>query len=289
VQATTISAVLDLFNTEVSWGSIKPGAPTPADEGPWLRLEDAAAPAVARRLAEQFQRLDGHGAEPLAVVGNYTFRELSFIPLLIQGAVFATQNRVVVLRDNLMFRDFEYYQHWRLLEPKAIVLPADPMASQPGVRVAPSPAKLRSELFGEIRRTYDPLIEGFRAGKFVAPANAWGALLDSLAEGFWQAGQHGLGLDNAWTLWQAAIEGRSFPTRRRPRRHRFEVEGAEPEDVSVRAGCCLWYMTDEARAAEELTHCYTCYLTSDAERVAYKTAHPHEEHEEEHATEESAV
>jgi hypothetical protein len=71
--------------------------------------------------------------------------------------------------------------------------------------------------------------------------------------------------------------GRSFATRRRPRRFVYQAEGRQQE-LPIRAGCCLWYMTDEAKNSEhgELGYCTTCYIPRDADRLTYVLSHRHE-------------
>ena len=120
-------------------------------------------------------------------------------------------------------------------------------------------------LFGEIERSFAPLIESFHACRFVAQSNAWASVLDYLAAGFIQAGHEGLGSEQAWDLWNGTVAASPFPTKRRPRRFQFG-----DSEVAVRAGCCLWYVTDRAKAAPQ-RYCTTCYLLPDQQRLAALT------------------
>jgi hypothetical protein len=252
------------FDATYEWASIALGAPR-ADAAAWVAFGRFYDPVVAGTLTRRVQAGEDFCNDPLTLIGNYVFRDLCYLPLMLAGYLFAAERRVPVLRDNLLVRDSGSIDQHRLLTPRAVALADDPLAGQLHTETAPSYEALTDRLFAEVLRLCEPLIASFRAHKFVAPANAWGSILDFLCDGFLHAGEHGLGMDTAWAAWEQAIAGRDFPVRRRPRRQQFTIDG-QPVELPVKAGCCLWYTSAEAKVGDE-RYCTTCYLETDARRI----------------------
>ncbi|MGH2584666.1 MAG: hypothetical protein ACRDJE_07100 [Dehalococcoidia bacterium] len=221
---------------------------------------------VIKRIAERSDAT-------FEVAANYGFRYAISVALRLTGYLFATEQRVPLLRGNVLLHDSNWLNRVAVLEPRAVVLPGDELAGTPGVRTAPDHAALTDALFGETAAFVEPLLAGFVPRKLVARANGSGSALDYLAYGFQIAGRAGLGLDAAWQAWGQATGGRTFPTRRRPRRFEYEVDSAGDE-LLVRAGCCLYYVLPRACEGGEPQYCTSCFIQSDERRlerlVAYK-------------------
>lgn len=245
---------------DIGWGD-------PGDSDGWFHYnalcDQPFGDRVLDRIAREYQTT-------VLVSGTYAFRAANYLPLGLAGFLFAAERRVPRLCGNIALRDRGYLNGFRLLEPRAIVLESDPLAGMPGFETVPNVAALADALFDEVSRTAEPLIEAWASRKLLAPANAWGILLDFLAYGFLAAGSAGLGPDAAWAAWSQAIAGRTFPIRRRPRRLQFEVDGT-PEEVMVRAHCCLYYTLPQAEEAEH-RYCVSCYLETDECRIQRQTA-----------------
>lgn len=262
-----LSGSLDRIAEHYPWGSIWIGMPE--EGGPWITLEDLAKSVYANRILNRI--LEEYEPEtPERVLGNYLFRFALEVPLRLAGYLLIAERRVPMLVDNVLLRDAEWLQHGRLIEPRMFVLQGDPLAGEPGVEVISDLHALTDKLFAEIESAFTPLLVAFRARRFIALANAWGAILDTLVQGMMIAGHISLGMDEAWARWEQAIRGRSFPVRRRPLRFSLEVDGQRNE-MAVRAGCCLWFITPAALRAEH-GYCTSCYLTSDGKRRAIVTA-----------------
>jgi len=267
----TLAAATERLLELVSWTSIRTGAP-PSDGSRWITCADITNAESVQRIVKDRARGEEYGRPgvPELVIGNYLFRDFVHAPLQLAGYLWARERRVPVLAGNVAVQDSGWIQHFRWLEPRAIVLPGDPLAGDDVAAVVADERSLDDALFDEVRRFAEPILEAFRVHRYVAPANAWGSILDSLGYGVQLAGRRDaeLGLDAAWERWDAAIEGRTFPARRRPRRLQYEWAPGCTEEALVRAGCCLWYMTEAAKKDDGTTdYCTTCYLKPDEERL----------------------
>lgn len=266
---TAVTEALNTLVTRIRAGNewMQIALATGDEAGDWAPIEAFAAPEFRERgvqaMAEHYQE---DGDIPANVLGTYLFRDLTYYPLLLAGCCFAAQRRVLHLTGAFEFR-LDEIGPVRIRPQRFAVLPGDPLAGQPDVDIEPDEAALTERLHAEVQALCDPLLACFRASKYVAPANGWGSMLDSLLLGFTTAGRLDLGLDEAWSRWDAAISGRSFPVRRRPRRLPYEWAPGAEDEMSVRAGCCLWYVTDAAKANEHYSYCRTCYLETDERRI----------------------
>ena len=128
-------------------------------------------------------------------------------------------------------------------------MPDDPLAGTAGVTTVADRQALTAALFAEVQRTYEPIVQGFRARRQTSIANAWASVVDGLLQGFLLAGRAEIGLDAAWDLWQTTISTWDVPTRRWPRRLPFAEDGLKDE-VVVRAACCLICTSADADGAE---------------------------------------
>lgn len=260
-----LGVLIDRIRTQYGWIQL---ALSEGDDEPgeWAPIEAFATPELRDRALRARENQSGTSPVPAVVLGNYLFRDLTYYPLLVGGCCFAAERRVLLLGGAFEFR-LDEAGPVRIRSARFAVLPGDPLADAPGIEVEPDEAALTERLHAEVRALCDPLVASFRASNYVAPANGWGSVLDSLVLGFTTAGRLGLGLDEAWARWDAAIAGRSFPARRRPRRLPYEWAPGQRDEVSVRAGCCLWYVTDEARTEGRQEYCATCYLKTDERRI----------------------
>jgi hypothetical protein len=251
---------VERFAAAHAWADV--GCGDPGNEDRWFRYEALCEPAFADRV---LARMEQEYATTALVAGTYTFRAAHYLPLGLAGFLFASSYRIPRLQGNIALLDRQFLRGFRLLAPQAIVLEGDPAAGRPGFETVPNLEALTDALFAEVARLAEPLLAAFQARKLVAPANAWGILIDSLAEGFLAAGRAQIGLDTAWELWHRAIAGRPFPTRRRPRRLPFEVDGG-PNDIMVRSHCCLYYTLPQAKEGAH-RYCLSCYLETDENRI----------------------
>jgi hypothetical protein len=251
---------VERFAAAHAWADVGCGAP--GNEDRWFHYEDLYDQAFADRVLARMQQ--EYAATPL-VAGTYTFRAAHYLPLGLAGFLFALEQRVPRLQGNVALLDRQFLRGLRLLAPRAIVLESDPAAGTPGFETVPNLEALTDALFAEVGRLAGPLLAAFQARKLVAPANAWGILIDSLAEGFLAAGRTMIGLDAAWDLWRRASDGRPFPLRRRPRRLSFAVDG-RPEEIMVRSHCCLYYSLPQAKEGAH-RYCLSCYLETDENRI----------------------
>lgn len=267
----------------MEWASIGHGLPAEDDDN-WFRTEDFLDRETRSAVLDSLLN-ESYTGEPRNVVGNYLFRHVIYYPLLFAGFLFAVERRVPRLAGNTIMHRSSYVDGFRLLETRAIVVTGDPMAGQPGIEVVADEKALTGALFAEIKQTYDPLIRAFREEKLVAVPNAWGSILDALADGFEQAGRHGLGLDTAWREWTRTIAGRSLPTRHLPRRFQYEVDGA-PDELWIRSGCCLWYMTPAAKRDPDQRYCVSCRLMPDDDRMELLCQNARQQNEEVDSTSE---
>lgn len=254
------------------WSSVAVGLPPEDDERPWLDYADLASEATARRLTLAWTAGEYASSQaPETIVGNYLFRDLISTPLGLMGYLWARERRVPLLTRNAAVREHEWFQQWRWLRPAGVALVGDPIAAHANVSLVPDARALDDALFAEVTSFSAPILEAFRKHRYVAPANAWGSILDAVLTGVDIAGraEAGLGLDGAWAVWEQALEGRSFPVRRRPRRLAYEWAPGQCDEMAVRAGCCLWYMTPDAKDENgDRDYCTSCYLKSDEVRIA---------------------
>jgi hypothetical protein len=257
-----VIASLATFNQGLEQSRLHLGGP-PHDGAPWFFFEDLLSPQFADRV---IKRVAEWSDATHLVAGTYTFRYAIQIPLSLAGYLFAMDNRVPVLRHNIMLVNRDWLNEAALLSPEVTVLQGDELSGEAGIPVIDAESQLADRLFHETERLLEPLLEVWAPRKLVARANAWGSALDALACGFQMAGRDRVGLDEAWNAWNAAIKGRTFPVRRRPRRLQFECDGA-PDEVLVRSGCCLWYTLPESKQGGVQEYCTSCYLSSDESRT----------------------
>lgn len=256
-------AALDECGARGPFASVAWGLPDP-DDGQWLHLADfatveGATPAFRRHSTESdFAKLTEF----------WVFQNATGTALLTAGYLYAAQRRVPALAGNTLLHNSQWLQHARLVEPRLWVLPDDPLSGLPGVTTAADREALADVLFAEVRRTFEPIIEAFRARREASLANAWATVVDGLLQGFLLAGRATPGLDDAWDLWRATIETWDVDTRRWPRRLRFCDAGLEDEIV-VRAACCLVFsITDSAGTKQK--HCPNCPIDiGDAGRIRW--------------------
>lgn len=244
------------------------GEPEPDRAVHWLapaRLGRAehSAPIVVR-IAELRQ------ATP-AVARTYTFRYAIAGALRLCGYLFAHEGRVPALAGNILVADRDALTDIAVLRPIATVLAGDPLAGRPGITTVMDQAALTDALFRETAVFVHPLLTAAGPHRLVARANGWATVLDFLAYGFQMAGRDGPGLDAAWLAWERTLTGRRFPTRRRPRRFTYTVDG-NADELLVRAGCCLYFTLPQARTPDQ-RYCTSCFIESDARRLDILTAH----------------
>lgn len=250
--------------------------------GEWAPFEAFATPELRDRAVEAEQtRYKEYGKLTPTVAGTYLFRDLVLYPLLLAGCCFIEARRVPLLGGVFEVRLDGEAGAVRLRRARLAVLPDDPLATRAntedaniegydGIEVEPDIDALAERLFREVTDLCTPVIDCFRERRYVAVSNAWGGILDALAQsGVETAADLGLGKDEAWTRWEAAIAGRAFPVRRRPRRLTYEWAPGQHDEVTVRAGCCLYYTTEEAQKTPEHQYCSTCYLETDENRIRH--------------------
>lgn len=245
---------------DIGWGE-------PDYTAGWFRHEALLRPEFANRVVSRIRGEYDFGE----IAGVFAFGYSLNLPLRLAGFLFASERRVPRLAANVALLDRKWLNRLRLLEPRAVVLESDPEADAPGFETVATLDELTDVLFAEAARLASPLADAWSTRQRIARTNAWAAIIDALAYGFMDAGNAGLGLDAAWEDWERAITGRPLPVRRRPRRHRFAVDG-EPVDLLVRAHCCLWHTLPQARDTED-RYCTTCYIPGDDYRVARMTAY----------------
>lgn len=240
----------ETFNTLAEGVHVGTGLPLPQDGG-WFRFEQLAdtdfGGQVIRRIAGQTGATD-------QAAGTYTLRYALYAPLMLAGYLYAREQRVPVLRSNVLVANRDWLNSIHLLSPAA------------------SETSLADSLFDEVTGFVAALIDAWSAENWVAKPNAWATAVDSLAYGFQMAGRHAVGLDAAWAKWEAAVAGRVFPVRRRPRRFIFTCDG-EQDELLVRSGCCLWFTQPSAKSSAA-HYCTSCYIEEDERRLeqilAYK-------------------
>jgi hypothetical protein len=257
---------IERIRAHMRYATIVTGPP-PADDPNWVTVAQMAQPEIAdrpiTRVMEKYE-----ATQPVA--GTYSFRALLGLPLQIIGYCYATARRVPIIEDNLRYHTGESLYHIALVEPRALVLPADALAGQPGIETVCDEAALKEALFAQVAGLLEPLVAAWAPRKLINRNNAWASALDGLAYGFQMAGRHELTLDESWRQLEQLYAERSFPSRRRPVRFLYEVDG-EADELVVRAGCCLWYMLPKMRTAQ-YKYCTSCYLESDDVRLEKLTA-----------------
>jgi hypothetical protein len=246
-----LRAALDGCGARGPFASVVWGLPEP-DDGQWLDLdalatEAGAAPAISRHPPE---------GDAARLTGHWVFQNASGTPLLAAGYLYAAQRRVPALQGNTLIHNSQWLQHLRLVHPRLWVLPDDPLSGVIGVTVVADPAALTAALFAEVERTYEPIVQAFRARRQVSTANAWASVVDGLLQGFLLAGNAEIGLDTAWEMWRTTTSAWDVATRRWPRRLPFAEAGLEDEIV-VRAACCLICTTVDSDGVKQ-QHCPNC-------------------------------
>jgi hypothetical protein len=256
-------AALDGCGARGPFASIAWGLPEP-DDGQWLALDAFATGAGAAPAIGRYE-LDGAFAK---LTGHWVFQNATGTALLAAGYLYAAQQRVPGLQGNVLLHNTQWLQHLRLVQPRLWALPGDALVATAGVTAVADLEGLTAVLFAEVQRTYEPIVQAFRARRQVSVANAWASVVDGLLQGFLLAGRAEIGLDAAWSLWQTTIGTWDVPTRRWPRRLPFADAGLQDE-VVVRAACCLIYTTPDA-AGVKPPHCPNCPLDiGDAGRVRW--------------------
>lgn len=260
---TPLRAALDACGARGPFASVAWGRAEP-DDGQWLDLDafatdEGSAPAIRRHAPDSaFAKLAGH----------WVFQNACGTALLAAGYLYAAQRRVPALRGNVLLHNTEWLQHLRFKQPRLWVLPDDSLCGAPGVTTVANRQALTAALFAEIQRTYEPIVQAFRARRQVSIPNAWASVVDGLLQGFLLAGQSEIGLDAAWELWRSAIDSWDVGTRRWPRRLPFSEDGLEDE-VVVRAACCLIYTVPDSDGVKP-PNCPNCPLdVGDAGRIRW--------------------
>lgn len=262
--SSPLLAAIQRFQTQKTYITVHCGQPT--DGAQWVVAADLTQPAIADRPIERIMHKYG-ATRPVA--GTYTFRSALAAPLGLLGYLFAAERRVPLLQGNLLYNDDAWPGQIALLEPRVVVLANDPLAGNPGVEAVADEETLVEFLLRETASLVDPLIDTWGPRKLLSRGNAWASALDYLAYGFQAAGHDPHLLDVAWADWEHWLANRTWPTRRRPRRFQYEVDG-QADEMLVRAGCCLWY-TLPPKANEQAHYCTSCYLIKDEERLAILT------------------
>lgn len=241
-------------------GAVFLGRPA-AGDARWVALDDFAS---GDRIASTY-RARSRGASG-AFTGNWIFQNLTTMPLLVAGYFFLAQQRAPSLSGNVLLDAAGFFQNMVLAVARFTVLAGDSHSDGPGIRRVTSMTALREALRGEIESAYGPIVAAFQARRLVSRANAWASVLDSLHRGFLLAGRTRVGLDAAWSAWDALLEGWEPGTRRRPRRIGFTHRGAN-EELTVHAACCLVFMASGGMDAPE--YCAVCPVRMpDDERIA---------------------
>ena len=262
-----LAASLEGVQAKLSYVTIVSGPPdaTGTAAADWVAATAFTQPAVADRPVERImQKYEA----TRVVAGTYSFRALISLPIELMAYSYATKRRVLIIENNLFYNNRESLYHIALPEPRAFVLPGDVLAGVPGIITVADEAALQDALFQQIASLLEPTVAAWAPRKLIERRNAWASALDALAYGFQMAGQQVVGLDNAWAQFNELCQ-RDLPPRRRPLRFQYEVDGVADEMV-VRAGCCLWYMLPQMRAAEN-HYCTSCYLETDEKRLQILT------------------
>jgi hypothetical protein len=249
-----LQAALEACGDRGPFASVAWGLPEP-DDGQWLDLDAFATEAGAAPAIRRSTPPDG---DPANIIGHWTLQNASGTPLLTAGYLYAAHRRVPALRGNALLHNSQWLQHLRLRQPRLTVLPDDPLRQAEGITTVGDQAELTAALFAEVERTYQPIVDGFRARRLVFAANAWASVVDNLLQGFLLAGRAAIGLDQAWALWHRVTSTWTVPTRRWPRRLTFFHDGV-PEELAVRAACCLVFTTKDAAGAS-IPNCPNCPL-----------------------------
>ena len=240
----------------VSWGPPEPSA------AQWLELDGSATEAGAAPGVHWFGLRDPSGKR----VGYWVLQNLAATVPLVASYLYATQRRVPVLQGNALLENVRWLNHVRLVQPRFWVLPGDPLRGADGITVVADEQALSSVLLAELERTYAPIIAAFRARRQVTSAHGWASVVDGLHKGFMLAGRAEIGLDGAWELWRTTTSTWGVATQRWPRRLQF-VEDGRPDEMVVRATCCLIYTIPTA-AGEQRPYCANCPLDlSDEDRI----------------------
>ncbi len=259
-----VTALIDRFRGHLSYATVELGTP-PAVENNETHWVPATAFTVAEVADRPIQRVVTKYNATQPVAGTYSFRSFIALPLELLAYGYATERRVPIIAENLFYNNHESLYHIALVEPRAIVIAGDEWATLPGIQTVADETALKEALFQQIAWLLEPTVATWGPRKLVNRNNAWASALDALAYGFQLAGRHDLTLDESWQQFEQLYAGRSFPSRRRPVRFQYEVDG-EADEMVVRAGCCLWYMLPEMRAAE-YKYCTSCYLETDEMRL----------------------
>ena len=271
----TDSARPDLFDTVLGplrnalanvgvrgpFASVSWGPPERSDE-PWLELDSSATEAGAAPGVHWFGLRDPSGKR----VGYWVLQNLAATVPLVASYLYATQRRVPVLQGNALLENVRWLNHVRLVQPRFWVLPGDPLSAADGITQVADEQALGTVLLAEVERTYAPIIEAFRARRQVTSAHGWASVVDGLHKGFMLAGRAEIGLEAAWELWWTTTSGWGVAIPRWPRRLQF-VDAGQPDEMVVRATCCLIYTIPNS-AGEQRPYCANCPLdVSDEDRI----------------------
>jgi len=256
-----LQALLTRYREHQTYAKVELGVPEDG-EADWVAAADFVHAEVAdqpiRRVMTKYEATE-------TVAGTYSFRSFISLPLQVMAYGYATERRVPIIADNLLYNNRESLYHIALREPRVVVIEGDSWSTLPGVRTVADEAALKAALFEQVAWLLEPTVAAWGSRKLVNRNNAWASALDALAYGFQSAGKHELTLDESWQQFEQLYAERSFPSRRRPVRFQYEVDG-EADEMVVRAGCCLWYMLPSMRASE-YKYCTSCYLETDEMRL----------------------
>lgn len=260
-QGSALKEAMAEFNTLLAGADMGAGSP-PVDAAGWFAFERLADESfgeqVIRRIAE-YTRATGQAA------GTYSLRYALYCPLALAGYLFARAQCVLRLHGNLMVDDRDWLNHIRWTAPSVTALAGSRFAGQGGGETIVGQGQLADALFHEAARLAGPLIDAWSERKWVSRANAWASAIDSLAYGVQLAGRQAGDLDASWVRWEAAVAGRIFPVRRRPRRFLFTCDG-QRDELLIRSGCCLWF-TQPAAQNSAMRYCTSCYIATDERRL----------------------
>ncbi|MFC3519041.1 hypothetical protein ACFPZ0_09090 [Streptomonospora nanhaiensis] len=251
---------------------LAPGAPAPA--GPeWIRLDRLPdrVPDLIDTLTEH--SCQGHRTASSAFLAADMGRQVMTLAAM---AAYLTGRAPLLAAHLLWVRRTETGRLDRLTLrlSDAAVLPGDPLADAPGVRVLDSEADLDRWFVSSAADALEPAIEAVRATTRFGLRPQWSMVADALHEALLLASEE-VGADQA-AAWERARRMVACLNHDRdrvaPRQRPFPLALAgrprhRPERMFlVSGGCCFYYRFGDAK-------CASCPLSTDDERERLLRGH----------------
>lgn len=241
----TRPALLAPFIEYTPYSTLQAAAPDAEAEG-WA---PTAGFVASSDFAELCDHVAGQYRAPRPAATTLAFQQAIWSPVNFAGFSFLTTGRTPRLHDTVVAQlTGEHRVASRLREESD--------GDGEGVQA----------LRDEIDRYIAPIVTHLARPKLFSALNAWGIVLDALRSSIPTAGTVTGDPALVASRWAQMRDTIQWPSKRLPRPFSFEVDGV-CHDRQIRAGCCLYFTSEAAKAEGPSPFCVLCPAERDDRRI----------------------